>query len=457
MLFFESLATSSLYQTFKQTLAQHLNEPTEIALGYSGGLDSELMAACLSLYSKEFPEHTYLLIHVHHGLSEQANEFVKHCQNRSNLYSLPLEVRHVDLVKKPRHSIEACAREARYRVFSEVSSSNALLLTAHHANDQLETLILSLKRGSGVQGMMGIQSVCSLSDNRTLLRPFLNFSREQLSLLASQLDLVYVEDQTNMDVSFDRNFIRHKIIPQLQERWPQIEKTTARSMKILQQEKDLLHSFVQEKLQAFVDPNCSFDLVMLEKEPLELQKQLFRAYLKFYHLKMPSDAKLSEIFEQLLQAKDDAKVCIHINKWQIRRYQQRAYITQLDEKPINSLVFNINKSEIYIHDINMFVRNEIASNDIGIDIAKLTGCVTLKFGLPSSFMCEPHNRVHRRPLKKVWQEQRVPPWLRVRIPMLFQDDKLVAAVGYWIEKPYLNTNKYPSLNITLVPSKTVNV
>lgn len=457
MLFFESLAASSIYQTFKQTLAQHLNEPTQIALGYSGGLDSELMAACLALYSKEFLEHNYLLIHVHHGLSEQANEFAQHCQNRSNFYSLPLEVRHVDLVKKQRHSIEACAREARYRVFREVLSSNALLLTAHHANDQLETLILSLKRGSGVQGMMGIQPVCPFDDTRILLRPFLNFSREQLSLLASQLELVYVEDQTNMDVSFDRNFIRHQIIPQLQKRWPQIEKTTARSMKILQQEKELLHSFVQEKLQAFVDSNRSFDLVMLEKEPLELQKQLFRAYLKFYHLKMPSDAKLSEIFEQLLQAKDDAKVCIHINENQIRRYQQRAYITKIDEKPLESLTFNIDKLDTYIPNIDMFIRSEITSSGFGIDLSKLTGSLTLQFGLPSSFVCEPHNRVHRRPLKKVWQEQKVPPWLRARIPMLFQDDKLVAAVGYWIEKPYVNTNKSPSLNITLMPSKTVNI
>ena len=211
-------------------------------IAFSGGLDSTVLLHLLAHLAKTESLPALSAIHVHHGLQAAADAWPAHCQSVGDALGVPLQVVHVHV--QPGASLERAARDARYGAFVEATQTNELLLTAQHRDDQAETLLFRLLRGAGVRGLSGMPSQRPLGRGH-LLRPLLDVSRAELEAYAAAHRLSWIEDPTNQDRQFSRNYLRHQVFPVLTERWPQAVATMARSAAHLSEAQALLDELAQ--------------------------------------------------------------------------------------------------------------------------------------------------------------------------------------------------------------------
>ena len=201
--------------------------PSSYLIAYSGGMDSHVLLVALAELSSSRPNFPALrAVHVHHGLSPYADDWADHCQSICQNLGVELVVHWVE-VASHQASLERAARVARYQVFESVLKPGEILLQGHHQDDQAETLLLRLLRGTGVDGAKAIPAQRRLGAGE-VFRPLLDFSREQLAQYARHQQLQWIEDESNQDTGFDRNYLRHQVLPLLQQRWPAASKVLAR-------------------------------------------------------------------------------------------------------------------------------------------------------------------------------------------------------------------------------------
>ncbi|MFT5236048.1 MAG: tRNA(Ile)-lysidine synthase [Shewanella sp.] len=433
----------------------------KLVLAYSGGVDSELLAQGLASYAKQHPQYRYLLVHVHHGLSANADMWVEHCQRQALRYQLPIEVVHVQVNTGPRLSVEAEARNARYTAIKSLMDSGDLLLTAHHLDDQLETVLLALKRGLGPKGLSAMGAVQTFDGDKVLSRPLLSISREQIEAKAATLGLQHIEDESNCDDKYDRNFLRLEIIPKLKSRWSAIATTASRSATLCGQQQSVIDDEVSVRLPEFIEVvghgnGTALNLTLLSQQTLNWRALLFRGYVEQLRFAPPSLGQLEQLLNQLLCAKPDAKIELKIGDMLVRRFNHRAYIASVNEEATDQVTALSLEIELAL------MRNEIDSSGLkpvecvialsggkGLTIVKAVEqdrvrmpqqneVLSVRFSAVGSTRCRPHNRQQGRELKKLWQEYGVPPWERSRVPLIFYNERLVCAVGYWIETSYLS-------------------
>lgn len=211
-------------------------------IAFSGGLDSTVLLHLLAHLAKTESLPALSAIHVHHGLQAVADAWPKHCQSVCDALGVPLKVVRVQVL--PGASLERAAREARYAAFVEATHANEVLLTAQHRDDQAETLLFRLLRGAGVRGLSGMPGARALGQGH-LLRPLLDITRAELEAYAAEHQLSWIEDPSNQDRQFSRNYLRHQVFPMLTERWPQALATMARSAAHLREAQGLLDELAQ--------------------------------------------------------------------------------------------------------------------------------------------------------------------------------------------------------------------
>lgn len=211
-------------------------------IAFSGGLDSTVLLHLLVALAKTQSLPALSAIHIHHGLQAAADAWPEHCQAVCDGLGVPLQVVHVQV--QPGASLERAAREARYGAFIEATRNNEVLLTAQHRDDQAETLLFRLLRGAGVRGLAGMPRQRSLAQGH-LSRPLLDVARADLEAYARQHHLRWIEDPSNQDHQFSRNYLRHQVFPALFSRWPQAMATMARSAEHLSEARGLLDELAQ--------------------------------------------------------------------------------------------------------------------------------------------------------------------------------------------------------------------
>ncbi|WP_394388234.1 tRNA lysidine(34) synthetase TilS [Shewanella woodyi] len=426
-----------------------INVGAKLVLAYSGGIDSEVLAQGLSLYAKSHPEFRYLLVHVHHGLSRNADAWVTHCQKQALDYQLPIEVVQVQVKTGPRLSIEAEARRARYKAITSFMDTGDVLLTAHHLDDQLETVLLALKRGLGPKGLSAMGALQVFDGDKQLLRPLLNVSREQIEAKAASLSLPHIEDESNADDKYDRNFLRLQIIPKLKSRWSAIATTASRSAALCAQQQAVIDDEVSARLPNFIEQvphgeGTALNLDLLSHQTPNWQALLFRGYIENSGFAPVSQIQLEQLLSQLLTAKPDANVEVRIADMLARRFRDKAYLSlyrleSYKPKSLESVELTLESDVHLIQEINIplssNIRVEVLKDDRreGVRLPSIDEKVSVRFSAVGSMRCHPHNRQKGRELKKLWQEYGVPPWERERVPLIFYNEKLVCAVGYWVE------------------------
>lgn len=437
--------------------AQSLAPDSKLVLAYSGGVDSEVLAFGLSQFARTHPEFNYQLVYVHHGLSDNAEAWAQHCLERGQHYDLPVTVERVAVNRGPRLSLEAEARKVRYQAIERHLSENDVLLTAHHEDDQLETILLALKRGQGPKGLAAMGQVQALAQG-VQWRPLLDISREQIEAYAKQQGLVHIEDESNQDDKYDRNFLRLEIIPRLKARWPSIATTASRSAALCAEQQATLDVQVSERLplwltQAPYHTQSVFKLDGFAEQSADWQALLLRGFIESQGFALPSKVQLKQIITQLLTAKDDAKVHIRVGECEIRRFANQVYLfkDQARLRHVKPASWTL-PSQLLIPLVQGYIAKlDVTPAEVTCDepiclCATMQGprarfprpdeVVSVRYQLAGQFRCHPHSRGKGRELKKLWQEFGVPPWVREKIGFVFYDEELVMAIGLWVEKNF---------------------
>lgn len=438
--------------------AQSLAPDSKLVLAYSGGVDSEVLAFGLSQFARQHPEFNYQLVYVHHGLSDNAEAWAQHCLERGQHYDLPVTVERVAVNRGPRLSLEAEARKVRYQAIERHLSANDVLLTAHHEDDQLETILLALKRGQGPKGLAAMGQVQALAQGKQL-RPLLDISREQIEAYAKQQGLVHIEDESNQDDKYDRNFLRLEIIPRLKARWPSIATTASRSAALCAEQQATLDLQVSERLplwltQAPYHTQSVFKLDGFAEQSADWQALLLRGFIESQGFALPSKVQLKQIITQLLNAKDDAKVHIRVGECEIRRFANQVYLfkyqthkrhTQpvswtLPQHDFISLLQG-DSTELVVSPAGLAngeqIRLIVTKQGPRVRLPWPDEVVSVRYQLAGQFRCHPHSRGKGRELKKLWQEFAIPPWVREKVGFVFYGEQLVMAIGLWVEKGFI--------------------
>ena len=426
---------SNLLERASDTLSLVVPSGSSILLGLSGGMDSVVLLHVLHALAPRFSWRISAL-HVHHGLSRNADAWADFCIELCARYNVALQVEHVNIAPlRDEHGVEAAARKLRHGAFA--SQSCDFVALAHHADDQAETLLLQLLRGAGIRGAAAMPLLKSpTAPNLATLRPLLNIQRSELLAYARQQGLHWVEDESNADDYYPRNFLRRHVLPQLEEKFPAYRDTLSRSAQHFAEAGELLDELAHLDAQGWTkgDP---LDIACLRTLSLSRAKNLVRYFLHTCGAPMPQAAQLDDMLHQLLGAREDASVCIQFGGWQVRCYQNKAYALPapgaFDQ---NFMLFWQGESELFWPASNMNLHFTQTLGQ-GISLKNLQrSAVTIRLRTGGESL-RPHPKAATRSLKNLLQELHVPPWQRERFPLFFCGDELVSVVGVSIAAGYL--------------------
>lgn len=423
----------SLYTLFSQALQGY--QPNKIVLAFSGGVDSRLLLALLSRYQQAHGV-VCLAVHVHHGLSKNADEWALQCQQWCQDVEIECVVERVQLDLDGK-SIEESAREARYGALQRHVQQGDILLTGQHSDDQLETFLLALKRGSGPKGLSAMAQAMPWHQG-TLIRPLLMASRDDIEHAAKTAQLDWVEDESNLDTRFDRNFIRHQVAPVLKQRWPHIHTSIQRSAELCAEQEAVLEELLLARLQDLRASDGSLSIDGMRQQSERVRMQLLRMWLAEAAIRMPSRAHLTLIWQQVALAVRDANPILNLGQCEIRRFEQRLYhvVPQLEVTSWQSPLCA--EQPLLLPDgLGQIRLTSDHCGDLAFTQAQLTQLQVI-FN-PEGLSAHPADRGHSRKLKKLFQEYGVPSWLRRRTPIVLCQGEVVAVMGVFVCKDFIGT------------------
>jgi tRNA(Ile)-lysidine synthase len=408
-------------------LARKLINP-KLTLGLSGGLDSIVLLHLLAETNKSLP-FQLRAHHIHHGLSANADAWADFCADICKKLNLSFTTSKVNINKNSGLGVEAAAREARYKALladePDLMYPDFILL-AHHQDDQAETLLLQLARGAGVKGLAGMGAI-----NEKLLRPLLNVPRGTLEVYAKEHNLAWIEDESNSDTKFDRNFMRHEVLPVLEKQYSSIRQTISRAAQHMAEADILLDELAEQDIKNGLVNNQQLQLAPLTKLSKARIKNALRWWLLQNGCDAPSAAQLQQITQQLFFAKADADIKIKVSASLIlRRFQGSVYLIKNvqdsgadDQRSAFSLLWQGEQVIILPDQSRLFFSKRLGEGIAMQYVEKAQLTIRYRQG---SEMLKPEASRPSRSLKSLFQTSSVPPWQRERLPLLFLDDELVA-------------------------------
>ena len=385
-------------------LAQLRLRGKRVAVGLSGGIDSVVLLHVLRDLAPRFG-FRLSAVHVHHGLSPNAYDWQAFCSACCRELGIPFKAVQVK-VKRQGRGLEAAAREARRAAFTRLGVH--AVAVGHHLDDQAETVLFNLLRGAGLAGASGMPAVGRLG-RKMLLRPLLDVPRSAIRAYAAEHRLGWIEDESNADEGLTRNFIRRRVGPLVESKFPRWRESLARAAR----------HFAAAELDA---------------------RALLRAYLKGKGLRAPSEAKLVEMLKQL-GAKSAA---IEHDGVLFRRYRNKLF-AETNKQPavFKPQVWN-GESRLTLPAIGGELRFR-RTRGRGID-ARLLESRPVQIRLRSGGeRLRLDARRPRRTLKNLFQEAGVPPWQRDRLPMLYCGDALVWVAGLGVDADFVSAGRAPAI------------
>jgi tRNA(Ile)-lysidine synthase len=404
-----------------------------MTVALSGGVDSVVLLHLLHSLQKK---HHFILnaSHVHHGLSQNADKWVKFCEKLCAKLSISLDVHYIQLPYKKSLGIEGEARQFRYEKL--LQSKSDLVVLAHHADDQAETFLLQLIRGSGVKGL---SSMAHFDVTRKLWRPLLNQSKSYIKSYAKFHKLKWIEDESNLNTDFNRNFIRFKVLPILKNKFNHIIKVIYRSSLHLREAQNLLDDLAKLDLKGYLKLNkCNRKLQIkyFNKLSHSRAKNILRYWLEMNDQLMPSKDLLDELLRQVLYAKDDAELKINLSKdFEIRRYQDEIYIVRKNQNTNKDyeIIWKC-ESEILLPNGHKLKFKEVKGK--GISLSKIKNKELIISNRRGGEFFKPDSKRPTKKVKQILQESELPPWERENLPLIFVDKDLVCLPQLGIQYSY---------------------
>lgn len=435
------LVTNPLLSQLNHFLSRHLKPNQPVLLALSGGLDSTVLLHLLAEAKQTIPFELHAM-YVHHGLSPNADAWADFCTQQCQRLNVPLEVVRVQLDLNSKQGIEAAARQLRYEALFDFKLNGIapdFVVTAHHQDDQAETLLLQLFRGAGVKGLA---SMGCIDESRRLMRPLLDVSRQTLQEYAEQNNIQWCDDESNNNTQYERNFVRHDVMPVLATRYPSVKSVLARTASHLAEANDLLDNLAKIDAEELMQNNslCLHGLTALD---LPRAKNLLRWWFSQNQLTMPTSEHLTETIQQLFNAKPDANINIQLQHLSLKRYQQRAYLCAeriaepfdmtWNGEPYLSLP---NGSQLYFKQV------------IGSGLALKHGMTKLRItNRDGGERFKPEVLRPTRTLKHLLQEANIPPWQREHLPLIYWHDTLALVPNIGIAHELQAAGNEPGLEI----------
>lgn len=412
-----------------------------ILVGLSGGVDSVVLLHVLHRLAVRY-DWQLSALHVHHGISRNADAWAKFCADLCERDDIPFHVERVDITPLRAHGIEAAARKLRIAAFSRQPCDCVAL--AHHADDQAETLLLQMLRGAGLRGASAMP-VLSTSKQLMLarhtgspasLRPLLHCSRREILGYAAAQGLQWVEDESNSNDSYPRNYLRHRVMPLLTQHFPAYRDTLGRSARHFAEATQLLDELAKQDAGQALDGNA-MRVGILRELSSHRAKNLLRYFLHTLGAPMPHSVHLDEMLRQLCDARQDAAVEVRLGEFQLRRYRDYAYLLPVTAEfdPALSLAW---QGEAILDWAPLATRLHFShATGAGISVRKLQRApVTLRLRNGAEVL-RPQPTAAKRTLKNLLQQHRIPPWERARLPLLYCGEDLACVVGVAIDADYL--------------------
>ena len=415
-----------------------------MTVALSGGIDSVVLLHLLHQL-QERQTFTLKASHVHHGLSKNADKWVKFCEKLCTKLSVPLDVHYIKLPQKKSLGIEGEARRLRYEKL--LQSKTDLVVLAHHEDDQAETFLLQLIRGAGIKGL---SSMAHFDDSRRLWRPLLNTSRTDIESYAKKHQLKWIEDESNQNIDFDRNFIRSKVLPILKNRFSYIIKVISRSTSHLAEAQYLLDDLAKIDLKIYLKSNNykhRLKVKTLDKLSNYRAKNVLRFWLEMNGQMMPSKDLLDELLRQVLTAKKDAELKIELSKDdEIRRYKDEIYIVPKKQKhEKNYEIIWSGESKIILPNGQKLTFKKVKGGGINLKFLR-DQKLKIRNRQGGEFF-KPDSKRPTKKIKQLLQESDLPPWEREFLPLIFVGDDLAFVPNFGIDIKFQTKAKELGLEV----------
>ncbi|MAF84371.1 MAG: tRNA lysidine(34) synthetase TilS [Chromatiales bacterium] len=416
----------TMLDILRQQLHEDLITGSEWCVALSGGVDSTVLLHAIVRLGQEFPGNSIRAVHVNHHLHVEADDWVVVCQSLCLALGVPLTCCDVTVERASDDGMEAAARTVRYGALTGLLGHGEILLTAHHRDDQVETLLLRLLRGAGPHGLASIELRRPCGQG-WLLRPLLDVGRDALEAYARAQSLTWIEDPANTDTTFDRNFLRHRVLPILREHWPGLGETIPRAARLCgeaarilddQAERDAAGSGVDESL----------SISILRGLPPARRHNVVRHWVRQRGLAPPAEARLRDGLQQLLTAGPDRMPLLKWGGAQMRRYRDRLYLLEFDPDPAGAALPDT-------YDWDGRGRIDLGPLRGGLQFVRYDGA---DIDLPGDWVVRFRTGGERfesggqhKSVKNLFQEQGVVPWMRGHVPLLYRTGGLVAVGDLW--------------------------
>jgi tRNA(Ile)-lysidine synthase len=401
-------------------------------VAYSGGLDSTVLLHALTRLRA--PANIVVEVaHVHHGLHTEADRWLEHCAGVCKRLDVPCRVFWVDAHPKAGESPEAAARAARYDVLRSLVRAGTCLITAHHGDDQSETVLLQLLRGSGSEGLAAMPFVAEFADGYHM-RPLLEHSRTDLLRYAQDHDLDWIEDPSNFDVDYDRNFVRRELFPLLRRRWPSVAQTLCRVARIQAESCELAFALGEiDRGTADGSRPGTLSVNALKRFSNARRNNLLRHWIRERSLPVLTSRQLARVGPDLLASRPDSTPCLRWAGGEMRRYRDDLYaLSPLPSHDPSRIYSWIPERDLSLPHLGLRLTNDKMKLQ-GLQVSSSEERVEVRFRRGGE-RCRRKGRRHCHALKKLFQEAGIPPWERDRIPLVYVNDQLILVWGHWICK-----------------------
>lgn len=402
---------------------------SKIYVGFSGGLDSTVLLH--ALLQQPLLKNKIYAIHVNHGLSKNANLWQLHCQDFCNQNSIKLFISTVSI--QSLNNIEQQARIARYNEFVKVMETNDCLALAHHQNDQAETILLQILRGSGINGLAGIAQSKKLG-NGMLIRPFLQHDRNTLEHYANKHNLTWVDDESNFNESFSRNYLRHKVMPLIQNKWPGFTKNFSTTAQNCQQAKLNLLDLAYIDCPELKDKNNYLSLNVLKNLKKARLTNVLKVWLENNSLQVPAAKALEILINDFILSKHDKQPVYKIHDKYIRRFNGNLYIVDQNNYAFKNKIWEKFPHPLEIGN-NYFLK---VDKGAGLDVAH-DSLVEVRFRSHGEKI---YWKKQTQELKKILQSFKIPTWKRDQIPLIYINNHLAQIGDFVISDKFYSNNGY---------------
>lgn len=404
-----------------------------VVVAFSGGIDSTVLAHALVRGRRRLGG--LRLIHIDHGLQPASAGWAKHGARMARAWRVPFKALHADIEPRRGESPEAAARDARYALLARALQPGEVLVTAQHRDDQVETLLLQLFRGAGVNGLAAMPPIARFGHAR-IARPLLGIERAAIETYARRHRLEWVEDPTNAAPRFGRNYLRHRVMPLLRAKWPGVDAAIARSARHMAEASELLGALARADLASAAD-GAGLSVTALRALPAARRRNALRAFIALAGAELPSTAKMTAMTGALLAARADAQPSVEWEGGVLRRRSGRLEVEVKSEVAREVLRETVQKSwhwrkkrEFTVNGADrLALRDDPAGN---IDLDALPAILELRTRKGGEQL-RPGARARLQSLKKLMQAAKLTVEERARLPLLFAGDRLIAAGDRWID------------------------